>query len=132
MTTASNDLMDVISKAYSLIYDSVADAVEQVEIDRKQKEVTPIQSRIRVTFNRPLTYSEREQFRRDLTSNDADAFGVGNGLEVKFSDEDVVWIADRESADHRDLFAGLAMYVAESYVNIHPKAVYTEIPRVKV
>lgn len=131
MTGASNDLMDVISKAYNLIYDSVADAVEQVEADRKQEKVAPIQSRIRVTFNRPLTYSEREQFRRDLT-DDIDGFGVGNGLEVKFSGEDVVWIADRESADHRDLFAGLSVYVAENYVNIHPKAVYTEIPRVKV
>lgn len=88
-------------------------------------------SEIRVTFNRPLTYSEREAFRLYFTG-DADAPGVGDGYAVRFTDNDKVYITDFTEDDSRVLYDSVAKYVEKNFVNIHPVAVRTFTPDVKV
>lgn len=98
--------------------------------EKVKKEETAL-SKIRVAFNRPLTYSEREAFRLYFTG-DADAPGVGNGYAVKFTDNDKVYVTDFTEDDSRVLYDSVAKYVEKNFVNIHPVAVRTFTPEVKV
>lgn len=109
-----------------------APAVPQLEAPAPEEETArKVKSRIRITFNRKLTYSEREQWRRD-----ADLHGdVSNGnIRTWFNKNNpaIVWIEDYVDEDTRDLYEGAAEYVSTEFVNVHPKYVFSDIPRVRV
>jgi len=120
MSSILDDIFDVVFKTFT---SEVAEEPNVVPF-----EVGP-KSRIRITFNRKLTYSEREQLRADVE----DYFEV-SGIIVKSSKKhsNQIWVNDYNDADSRTLFLGVAEYVEKNFVNVHPKAVYTEIPRVEV
>ncbi len=93
---------------------------------RKPEPPKSVKTRIRVEFNRDLTYSEREDFRIAFLEYFED------DVAVKFSKGAIVWISNFDDDDSRELFAVVSDYVELNYVNVHPKAVYTEFPRIKV
>ena len=75
----------------------------------------PTRSRIRIRFNRPLTWSERET----LNQQSEDYYNE----EFKFSKPDELFV---ESAlDSRTLYESIAGFVEDNYVNLHPVAVRT-------
>lgn len=84
--------------------------------------VSEVQSKIRVTFNRPLTYSEREHLRVNILSD----------VKLRFEGGSMLWVRDYASDDSRDLFNVIAKFVEKNFVNVHPVAVKTVIPEVKV
>lgn len=72
-------------------------------------------SKIRIRFNRPLTWSERETF-RDARDSDFDE-------EFRFGQQNELFL---ESAlDSRTLYEEVAKFVEDSFVNLHPVAVKT-------
>jgi len=88
-----------------------------------EKVGSEVKSKIRVTFNRPLTYSEREQWRA--------AVETITEYQSKFTDPDKLYLESTKD-DSRALYADVAEYVERHFVNVHPVAVKTFIPEVKV
>lgn len=85
-----------------------------------------LQAKIRITFNRPLTYSERNTLWEWVN----EAFdGV---IKTRFSSGDKLLVEDYADDDSRGLYQLFADYVAKNFVNVHPVAVKTFKPEVKV
>jgi hypothetical protein len=82
-----------------------------------------VRSKIRVTFNRKLTYSEREHLRATF---------VDDSIKLRFEKPDMLWLKDFADDDSRELYAHVADFVERNFVNVHPVAVKTVIPEVKV
>lgn len=81
---------------------------------------------IRVTFNRDLTWSEREAFRQ---------WTLEKGYLFIFHRPSVVFVADALSdteEETRELYEAVAEFVATQFVNVHPRAVKTISPEVIV
>ncbi len=83
-----------------------------------------VRTKIRVTFNRKLTYSEREQMRVDINSTD--------GWRGWFTEPDKIYVENVDDDDSRGVFEDVSFYVETRFVNVHPVAVRTFTPEVKV
>lgn len=81
-------------------------------------------AKIRITFNRKLTWSEREALRAFVVEQD--------GLRTKFDTDGRLVAEDFYSDDSRDLCQLFQDFVATEFLNVHPKAVFTIIPEVRV
>jgi len=72
----------------------------------------PTRSRIRIRFNRPLTWSERETLNGTVDEDLNEEF--------RFSKPDELFV--ESAADSRSLYESIAGFVEDNYVNLHPVA----------
>lgn len=96
----------------------------------KKKAVQQKQSReyseIRVTFNRKLTWSERETFRIEISKfagYSSHEFNSNNPAQVN-----VVF----HTVDSRSVSLYVSVVVEHEFLNVHPRAVKTIVPEVRV
>lgn len=80
-------------------------------------------SKIRVTFNRQLTYAEIETFRAQMA--DMHAQDPGNKTTWHFTPDRKKLYIQTPHFDSRYVYDVIAEQVATSYVNVHPVAVRT-------
>lgn len=85
---------------------------------------TAVQSKVRIRFNRPFTWSEREHFRLFVNAN-----GV---VRHHFNHEDPSELHITSTLGSRNIVERVSAFVAAEYLNIHPKAVKTITPKVEV
>lgn len=81
-------------------------------------------SKIRVKFNRAITWSERETFRKKF-------IGMTTAVNHRWENGDLLWL-EATYVDSRPLFEQVAKFVEKNYVNVHPVAVRTFEPEVRV
>lgn len=81
------------------------------------------QSKVRIRFNRPFTWSEREHFRQ---------FVIAEQVKHHFNHEDPSELHITTSQGSRQIVEKVSAFVASEYLNIHPKAVKTVAPKVEV
>lgn len=82
--------------------------------DQPEKKQT--QTHIRITFNRDLTWSEREAL---------SVFLGGEGVQLKWPNMAVVHLREKYMGGSRDLYDVVALYVGSEFVNLHARAVRT-------
>lgn len=83
----------------------------------------PVRSKLRIRFNRALTWAEREAVR---------GFMNHLGYRHHFNHEDPSELHLRAQDDSRTAYDVVAHYVAEEFVNVYPKAVRTFVPQTEV
>lgn len=83
-----------------------------------------VQSKVRIRFNRPLTWSEREHFRRFVNAEQIQKH--------HFNHEDPSELFITTNQGSRVIVEKVSAFVASEYLNIHPKAVKTITPKVEV
>lgn len=81
-------------------------------------------TKVRIRFNRPLTWSEREHFRLFVNNNPVQKH--------HFNHEDPSELFITTSLGSREVVQRVQKFVAEEFLNIHPKAVKTITPKVEV
>ena len=97
-------------------------------VEAKMPNATPIKSKIRVTFNRSWTWSEREEFREDVVlyneipENGEEIFSEG------FTQSGTV-LTISGNYPSRELYRRIALYCERYLVNVHPTAVLTVFPK---
>lgn len=83
-----------------------------------------VQSKVRIRFNRKLTWSEREHFRSFVNANPVQKH--------HFNHEDPSELFLTATVGSREIVDRVSKFVAEEFLNIHPKAVKTITPKVEV
>ena len=98
-------------------------AVEDPTVDEDEND-PDIRSVVRITFNRPLTWAEREHFYEWHRYYDPVIGWVWKqyGKQLYIS----------SSLDSRELVADIQDFVATEYLNVFPRAAYTIYPEVRV
>lgn len=118
-------------QGYSLsrpIYDEVHRFAKGGKVFMASTTDPVVKSKIRVTFNRPWTWSEREQFLTDLN----DPENTGQFFSEGFTEKGTVLVIGSSHDDSRHLYNEIASYCEHLLVNQHPIAVLTLFPKEKM
>lgn len=84
---------------------------------------TPV-TKVRIRFNRPFTWSERETFRDFVITERL--------MKHHFNHDDPSELFITTHQDSRAIVKKVQQFVATEYLNIHPKAVKTITPKLEV
>lgn len=82
------------------------------------------ETKVRIRFNRPFTWSEREHFRQFVNRE--------NLVKHHFNHADPSELHITTYQGSRIIVEKVSQFVAAEYLNIHPKAVKTITPKVEV
>jgi hypothetical protein len=91
----------------------------------QRHDLPPLASKVRITFNRRLTWAEREDFRQMVDF-------VFDNAHYSFQSDDPSILYLESSADSREAVEGVQEYVAQRYLNVFPTAVKTIYPETRV